>query len=66
MTPELFTEITGYKLVFQRIVSSPLCEYKIDTKDSFYQIFNTIQDCFDKTSEKFQVEIHDNDVLVYL
>lgn len=66
MTTELFTNITHYKLTFQRMVSPPLSEYKINTKDSFYQIFNTIQDCFDKTGEQFQVEIHDNDVLVYL
>lgn len=66
MTPEMFTEITGYKLEFQKITCAPLAEYKIITKESFYQIFNRIQDCYDESGERFYVEIHDNDVLVYL
>jgi hypothetical protein len=66
MTPELFTQITGYELQFQQITCPPLAEYKIVTKDSFYQIFSKIDDAYEKCDKKFHVEIHDNDVLIYL
>lgn len=66
MTPELFTQITGYEVQFQKIICAPLAEYRIVTKDSFYQIFNKIDEAYEKCDKKFQVEIHDNDVLIYL
>lgn len=66
MTPELFTQITGYELLDQNTTLNGYTEYKIMTKDSFYQIFSKIDDAYEKCDKKFHVEIHDNDVLIYL
>ena len=44
MTPELFTQITGYELLDQNTTLNGYTEYKIMTKDSFYQIFCKIDD----------------------